>query len=227
MIPCTFSGNGSSAVAACVSATQPRELLCVERIPACAREQRRLQIGRKHGSVEQAVQAACAVSSSESGETDNVTAFGFPPPQPGRRSRSSGRVTHTTSSGTPVAQSTSGRRSRAGRRRPSAGPRRRARAGRCSASASKNCRQAAKRSARLSPPTSPSATMPDQRAQALQRPVPSRLRPGPRRRPRPAFARPPPAYRSRRSRPVPSPSRRGPSTSRRRRRGGSGPAASR
>ena len=48
-----------------------------------------------------------AVSSSESGESDTVTALRLPPPQPGRRSSSSGRAVQTTSSGTPVAQSTS------------------------------------------------------------------------------------------------------------------------
>ena len=68
MIPCTFSGNGSSASALRLG-DQTRELLCVERIPACAREQRHLQIGRKDGSIEQAGKQT-AVSSSESGETD-------------------------------------------------------------------------------------------------------------------------------------------------------------
>ena len=47
-----------------------------------------------------------AVSSSESGESEIVSAFGLPPPQPGRRSSSSGRAVQTTSSGTPPAQST-------------------------------------------------------------------------------------------------------------------------
>ncbi len=44
--------------------------------------------------------------SSESGVSEIVVALRLPPPHPGRRSSSSGRVAHTTSSGTPSAQST-------------------------------------------------------------------------------------------------------------------------
>ena len=40
-----------------------------------------------------------AVSSSESGESETVAAFDFPPPQPGRRSSSSGRAVPMTRSG--------------------------------------------------------------------------------------------------------------------------------
>ncbi len=46
------------------------------------------------------------MSSSESDDSEIVSALGLPPPQPGRRVKSSGRAVQTTSSGTPVAQST-------------------------------------------------------------------------------------------------------------------------
>ena len=58
-----------------------------------------------------------------------VVALDLPPPQPGRRSRSSGRAVPRTRSGDVRSPSRRGsRRSRAGCRRPSADPRRRARA---------------------------------------------------------------------------------------------------
>ena len=90
---------------------------------------------------------ARAVSSSESGESEIVVAFGLPPPQPGRRARSSGRAVQTTRSGTSLAQSTrwstkSSRPSSAqwrSSKTSTSGPR--------SASASRKRRQAAKASA--------------------------------------------------------------------------------
>ena len=63
------------------------------------------------------------MSGSARGESATVSAFRLPPPQPPRRSSSSGRAVQTTSIGTSLDQSTSGRRNRAARRRPSAGPR--------------------------------------------------------------------------------------------------------
>ena len=48
-----------------------------------------------------------AVCSSDSGESASVVAFSLPPPQFGRRSRSSGRAVATTRSGTSATQSTS------------------------------------------------------------------------------------------------------------------------
>ena len=47
-----------------------------------------------------------AVSWSDNGASDKVRAFGLPPPQPGRRSSSSGRADPATSNGTPPAQPT-------------------------------------------------------------------------------------------------------------------------
>ena len=46
------------------------------------------------------------MSSSLRGESETVSAFGLPPPQPGRRVSSSGRAVPTTSSGTPDDHST-------------------------------------------------------------------------------------------------------------------------
>jgi hypothetical protein len=45
-------------------------------------------------------------STSDRGDSEMVTAFGLPPPQPGRRDSSSGRLVATISIGTPVAEST-------------------------------------------------------------------------------------------------------------------------
>ncbi len=94
-----------------------------------------------------------AVCSSESGESASVVAFSLPPPQPGRRSRSSGRAVATTSSGTSVTQSTSS--SRKSRRLSSAQwmSSTTTTSGRCSASPSRKRRQAANASFRRSPPS--------------------------------------------------------------------------
>ena len=105
------------------------------------------------------VESSRAVSSSESGESDSVSALGLPPPHPGRRSSSSGRAVQTTSSGTPEPQST--RWSTKSSRSSSAQCRssKTSTVGRWSASASRNCRQAAKCSERP-PPASASAPRP-------------------------------------------------------------------
>ncbi len=105
-----------------------------------------------------------AVSSSESGASESVVAFGFPPPQPGRRSSSSGRAVARTSSGTPLAQSTrwSTKSSRASSAQWRSSKTRTS--GCCSASASRKRRQAAKASMWPSR-ASASAVQPDERPQ--------------------------------------------------------------
>ena len=84
-----------------------RVLLGVERVAAGSLEQYRLLLGREHAAGRAGRETRRAVSSSESGASEIVSAFRFPPPQPGRRSSSSGRAQQTTSSGTPATRSTS------------------------------------------------------------------------------------------------------------------------
>ena len=71
---------------------------------------------------------SCAVSSSASGDSESVVAFSLPRPSPAAARAAPVAPCRATSSGTPAASRRDGRRSRAGRRRPSAGPRTRARA---------------------------------------------------------------------------------------------------
>ena len=101
-----------------------------------------------------------AVCSAESGESPIVEALSLPPPQPGRRSRSSGRALQTTRSGTSLSQSTS---SSTKSSRPSSAQCRSSStrtSGRCSASASRKRRQAANASPRRSPPRPVSVSSP-------------------------------------------------------------------
>ena len=67
-------------------------LLGVERVAARAREQRRLDLGRQDGLLEQRCRRAAPSRRPRAGESETVSAFGLPPPQPGRRSSSSGRA---------------------------------------------------------------------------------------------------------------------------------------
>ncbi len=60
------------------------------------------------------MRGARAVSASESGESRRVDELTLPPPQPGRRARSSGRAVAITRTGTPLAHSPRCRRSRGG-----------------------------------------------------------------------------------------------------------------
>ena len=82
----------------------PGELLRVERVSACPLEQPGLHLGGQHGPSSRPW-TSVAVSRSVSGDREMVVAFGFPPPQPGRRVRSSGLAVATTRMGTSVAQS--------------------------------------------------------------------------------------------------------------------------
>ena len=75
-----------------------RELLGVERITARPRYQRLVHVGLEHRLLQTAAKTR-PVSSSDSGGSEIVSAFAFPPPQPGRRSSSSGRAVQRTSSG--------------------------------------------------------------------------------------------------------------------------------
>ena len=83
-----------------------RELLRIEGVSAGTLEERMLGLASRTGRSRSRARSA-AVCSSESGESASVVAFSLPPPQAGRRSRSSGRAVPTTSSGTSASQSTS------------------------------------------------------------------------------------------------------------------------
>ena len=124
-----------------------RELLGVERVAPGALDQRGLNDRPEGQTRSSRAWTRRAVSSSESGESEIVAAFGLPPPQPGRRERSSGRAVQTTSIGTPAAQST--RWSMKSSRLSSAQWRssKTSTSGLRSASASRNLRQAANASA--------------------------------------------------------------------------------
>ena len=101
MSPWTVSGSGRSSIDAALG-EHARELLGVERVAAGAREQRLLGLGRQHGLRRAARRAGAPSRRPTSGASESVGAFSLPPPQPGRRSSSSGRAVQTTSSGTSV-----------------------------------------------------------------------------------------------------------------------------
>ena len=102
--------------------TPPRRVGC----PRLARS-RRPEVSSA-GSRPSSDSTSCAISSTERGPSETVSAFRFPPPQSGRRSSSSGRAQQTTR----VVRLRRGRqvrrRTRAGRRPPTEGRRSRARA---------------------------------------------------------------------------------------------------
>ena len=83
-----------------------RELLGVERVAARADEQGLLASAGSTCRSSSALSSR-AVSPSPSGASESVWAFRLPPPQPGRRSSSSGRAVVTTRSGTLSIQSAS------------------------------------------------------------------------------------------------------------------------
>ena len=156
MIPWTDSGSSPEAPRSCTIRTYSSAYSGFP--PARASSAAWTSAGSTDRSMSVAI--SFAVSVSESGESEIVVAFRFPPPQPGRRSSSSGRAVHTQRRGTPLAHST---RWSTKSSRPSSAHWRSSKtrtSGRRSASASKNFRHAAKISARRSPPISASPASP-------------------------------------------------------------------
>ena len=168
-MPCTGLGErqlGSPSA----SAEHADELLCVERVAAGVRRAARATLGLPTAVREERRAGAARSRTAESGESETVSALRLPPPQPGRRSSSSGRAVQTTRSGTPVAQST---RWSTKSSRPSSAQWRSSKtstSGRCSASASKKRRHAANASRRRSPASCRGPAEPDERAEVLVHP---------------------------------------------------------
>ena len=158
MIPWSVSGSGARPSRPSLD-VELGELLRVQRVAAArsssacwVRRRARACRGRFRGAVRSAPRRAATSA--------RVVAFSLPPPQPGRRSSSSGRAVATTRSGTSVTQSTSS--STKSSRLSSAQCRssKTRTSGRCSASPSRKRRQAEKASLRRSPPSSVSAAEP-------------------------------------------------------------------
>ena len=105
MMPCTEPGSSACARSAAVrsAAIRANSSAYSGFPPARARSADWSSAG-SNGTVEEAGEQR-AVSSSERGASEIVAAFSFPPPQPGRRARSSGLAVHTTRSGTSRVQS--------------------------------------------------------------------------------------------------------------------------
>ena len=103
MMPCTVSGSAlarEAPVRAASGRTPRRRAGCPRRARGSSR-----CVSAARTDCSSSRPSRRAVSTSESGRSDTVAAFALPPPQPGRRSSSSGRAVATTSSGTPLAQS--------------------------------------------------------------------------------------------------------------------------
>ena len=156
MMPCTVSGSTTSpgrVASMRVNSSAYRGLP-----PACSSSR-----ACTSASTADWPSRACrswAVSCSESGESRSVDELTLPPPQPGRRERSSGRAVASTSIGTPLAQSTrcsTKSRSRSSAQCRSSNTRT---SGRSSAIASRKRRQAANDSSRRSPAHAPSISRP-------------------------------------------------------------------
>ena len=103
MIPWIVSGRSASGAAV---AHHADVLLRVERVPAGAGEQRRLEVGLDDRLLEQQADESCCLRVGERTAATRSRRSPCRRPTPGRRSSSSGRAVATTSSGTPRTHST-------------------------------------------------------------------------------------------------------------------------
>ena len=161
-------GLGQREVVLAALAQHPDELLRVERVAAGAREQRRLRLAGRTRAVEQGADQARRSRARTAATARRSARCACRRPSRAAARAARGARCRRRAAARPWPSRRGGRRSRAGRRRPSAGPRTRARPGRCSASASRKRRQAAS-----SPPVAPAAAR--ARRAAADAPRPARL----------------------------------------------------
>ena len=130
MSPCTVSGSAQLFGRVALAPAMPHELLGVERVPAGPLERaRRCIVGVEQPSARAARARVCAVSSSESGDSESVrrVRLAAAPARPPREQLRPGRADdEQRHAARPVGEVVDEVEQR--RRRPSAGPRRRARA---------------------------------------------------------------------------------------------------
>ena len=159
MMPCTVSGSSTSSPR---SSRHSRVLLGVERVAAGPRERAPPACPARAARSRAALGASRVGLLVESGDSEIVSAFGLPPPQPGRRSRARGVRSPARAAGRRRRARRAGRRSRACASSAQWRSSNTSTSGRCSASASRKRRQAAK----PLPPGSAAPPRPGRRADA-------------------------------------------------------------